>query len=50
MEKEKVVKSGLKIGAALAMIISFNVNNSIIWALIHGFLGWLYIFYYATTR
>lgn len=38
---------GLGFGAALAMAISFNVNNSIGWAILHGLCGWFYVIYYA---
>lgn len=35
------------VGGVLAMIISWSLNKSILWALIHGILGWIYIVYYA---
>lgn len=41
------VKSGIGFGSALAMVISFSVNHSIIWAIIHGVLGWIYVIYRA---
>ena len=41
---EKVV--GISVGTALAMIISFYKWHSILWAIIHGFFGWLYVVYY----
>jgi hypothetical protein len=34
-------------GTVLAVIISWGYNHSIIWALIHGILGWFYVLYYA---
>ena len=33
-------------GAALAMVISWEHNHSVFWAIIHGILSWLYVFYY----
>ncbi len=45
--KESVVKSGIGFGSALAMVISFSVNQSILWAMIHGVLGWVYVVYRA---
>lgn len=33
-------------GTIIAMILSWSVNHSIIWALVHGFFSWLYIIYY----
>ncbi len=32
-------------GSCLAMIISFSVNHSILWALIHGLMSWVYVIY-----
>jgi hypothetical protein len=43
-------KAGIGFGAALAIIISWSVNHSILWAIIHGFLSWIYVIYYALTR
>ena len=34
------------VGSVLAMIISFTTWHSILWALFHGFLGWIYVIYY----
>ena len=43
---EKTVKSGVSFGSALAMVISYTAWKSIVWAIIHGLLGWLYVIYY----
>ncbi len=32
-------------GSALAMILSFQLNHSILWAVLHGVCSWLYVFY-----
>ena len=32
-------------GSALAMILSYTQNSSILWAIIHGILSWFYIIY-----
>ena len=34
-------------GSALAIAISYTKNHSILWAIIHGILGWLYVIYAA---
>ncbi len=47
--KESVVKSGIGFGSALAMVISFSVNQSIVWAMVHGVLGWIYVVYRAVV-
>tara|TARA_R100000951_G_C2488314_1_gene133671 strand:- start:214 stop:420 length:207 start_codon:yes stop_codon:yes gene_type:complete len=37
-------------GATLAMIISWSVNKSILWAMLHGIFSWFYVIYYALVR
>lgn len=44
---KSVVKTGVGFGSALAMVISFTINRSIIWAIIHGLMGWFYVVYRA---
>jgi len=41
---------GLSFGSALAIVISWSLNKSILLAIIHGILSWLYVIYYALTR
>ncbi|WP_310498266.1 hypothetical protein [Sandarakinorhabdus sp.] len=50
MEKKEVVRSGIGFGSALAMVISWSLHKSILWAIVHGFLTWFYVIYYAVTR
>jgi hypothetical protein len=38
---------GVGFGSALAMAISFHVNESIGWAILHGIFSWFYVIYYA---
>ena len=40
---------GIGFGAALAIAISFTVNKSIGWAILHGLFSWFYVIYYAVT-
>lgn len=40
-------RAGITMGSTLAMVISWSVNHSILWAIIHGFLSWVYVIYYA---
>lgn len=42
--------SGIEFGAALAMVISWSLNKSILWAIFHGILSWSYVIYYAIVR
>jgi hypothetical protein len=43
-------KYGVGFGSALAIAISYTANHSILWAIIHGILGWLYVIYFALFR
>jgi hypothetical protein len=47
---KQVAKSGVGMGSALAIAISWSVNKSIVWAIIHGVFSWFYVVYYAVTR
>ncbi len=42
----KTVKTGIGFGSALAMVISYVNWHSVLWAMIHGVLGWVYVLYY----
>jgi hypothetical protein len=48
--RKEVVRSGITFGSALAITISWSVHHSILWAVIHGLLSWLYVLYYALFR
>jgi hypothetical protein len=43
-------KYGVGFGSALAIAISYTTNHSILWAIIHGILGWLYVIFFALFR
>ena len=32
-------------GSALAMILSYTQNSSILWAILHGIVSWFYVIY-----
>jgi hypothetical protein len=40
-------KVGIGFGTALAISISWSANQSILWAIFHGLLSWVYVIYYA---
>lgn len=48
--KKEFVRSGITFGSALAIAISWSVNHSILWAILHGLLSWIYVLYYVLTR
>lgn len=39
------VYPGVGLGTIVAVVISWSRNKSILWAIIHGILGWLYVIY-----
>jgi hypothetical protein len=39
--------AGIGFGSALAMILSFELNHSILWAIVHGICSWFYVLYRA---
>jgi hypothetical protein len=46
----EVTRAGVSFGSALAIAISWSVNQSVLWAIIHGILSWLYVIYYVIVR
>ena len=48
--KNTVVSRGIGLGSAIAVAISWSVNESILWAIAHGIFGWFYVIYYAYVR
>ena len=43
-------KVGIGFGSALAITISWSLNKSILWAIVHGILSWVYVIYYALFK
>ncbi len=41
------IRAGIGFGTALAIAISYNHNQSILWAILHGLLSWLFVVYAA---
>ena len=42
--------AGIGFGTALAITISWSVNKSILWAIIHGIFSWFYVIYFALFK
>ncbi len=45
--RSEIVTSGITFGTALAIAISYSANKSILWAIFHGILSWIYVIYAA---
>jgi hypothetical protein len=39
----EAARYGITFGTALAIAISWSVNKSVLWAILHGFLSWFYV-------
>lgn len=44
-----VARAGIGFGTALAIAISWTANKSLLWAIVHGLLSWIYVIYYAVV-
>ena len=47
---KNAARAGISFGSALAIAISWSEHRSLVWAIVQGFLGWIYVVYYALTR
>ena len=45
-----VTQTGIGLGAAIAVVCSWQRNRSILWAILAGILSWFYVIYFAFTR
>jgi hypothetical protein len=48
--RSTATQTGIGLGSAIAVAISWSLHKSIIWAIVHGFLGWFYVIWHALTR
>ena len=44
------ITNGISFGTALAIVISYTHNKSVLWAIIHGLFSWLYVIYFLIIR
>lgn len=47
MDKSSTASAGIGFGSAMAMILSFELNHSIWYMILHGICSWFYVFYRA---
>ena len=43
-------QTGIGLGAAIAVVLSWQRNKSIFFMILHGVLSWFYVIYFAMTR
>jgi hypothetical protein len=48
--RKEVIRNGIGFGSALAIAISWSINKSVVWAILHGLLSWIYVLYYVITQ
>jgi hypothetical protein len=41
---------GYSLGMCIAVVLSWSRNGSILWCILHGFLSWAYVIYFAVKR
>ncbi len=41
-----IAQHWLGFGSTLAIVVSYSINKSIFWAMLHGICSWFYIIYY----
>lgn len=41
---------GIGLGAIIAVVLSWSANHSVLWAILHGILGWFYVIYYLICK
>lgn len=46
----EITRTGLSLGAVIAVVCSWQRNRSILWAIVAGLLSWIYVIYFALTR
>ena len=46
MDKNSATNAGIGFGTCIAVAISWSVNKSIGWAILHGIFSWGYVIYY----
>ena len=48
--RAEIARTGISFGTALAIAISWSANKSILWAIVHGLLSWIYVIYFALFK
>lgn len=48
--RSKAIDGGIGLGSIIAVVASWSRNKSILWAIVHGLLGWIYVVYFVFTR
>jgi hypothetical protein len=47
---QTVINNGIGLGSVIAVVISWERNKSVLFTIIHGLFGWLYVIYFLAAR
>ena len=50
IRSKAILDSALGVGSIIAVVASWSRNKSILWAIVHGLMGWIYVVYFVFTR
>ena len=45
VDKDSATSVGISLGSAMAMILSFELNHSVLWMVLHGVCSWFYVIF-----
>jgi len=45
-QSKETTSGGIGIGVVIACILSWTVNHSVLWCIIHALCSWLYVIYW----
>jgi hypothetical protein len=48
--RKEIIRNGISFGSVLAIVMSWTANKSVLWAILHGILGWIYVIYYVLFK
>lgn len=48
--RNNAITGGIGLGTALAVVLSWERNKSVLFAILHGIFSWLYVIYFVMTR
>ena len=48
--RSKAIDGGIGLGSIIAVVASWSRNKLILWAIVHGLMGWIYVVYFVFTR
>ena len=47
---QAAAETGIGLGSVIAVVCSWQRNKSILWAILHAFLSWIYVIYFSLSR